>query len=159
VKIVKHLFIVRHGHAQFDAPQDFNRQLSDKGKKAVAQTALFINSLCEKNNISIDLCISSSADRTLQTSQILCQLNNINTLKSYSELYATSVSQWMQKITYAKQNCLLLVGHNPTFSQMVQNLCGYEFYMKPAECALIRLEIQPDGFIYPATLIDTHQNE
>jgi phosphohistidine phosphatase len=159
VKIVKHIFIIRHGHAEFNTPQDFNRQLSDKGKKAVTQTALFIRKTCKKHDINIGLCISSSADRTQQTSQILCELNSINALESYRELYSTSVSHWMQKITDAKQNCLLIVGHNPTFSQMVNNLCGYEFYMKPAECALISLEIQPDGFIYPATLIDTYQNE
>ena len=159
MKTVKQLFIVRHGHAEFDAPEDFSRQLTNQGKKAVKQTALFINKACEKHNINIDLCISSAAERTQQTSQIICQLNNITAPVSYSELYATSVSQWMQKITAAQQKCLLIVGHNPTFSQMVQNLCGVDFYMKPAECALIKLEIQPDGFIYPATLIDIYQNE
>lgn len=156
---VKHVFIVRHGHAEFDMGLDFDRPLTSKGIESIKKTAVFIKNKCSENQITLEICICSSAKRTQETSQILCQLNDLRNCHSYKELYSTVVSQWLEKIAQVNESTILIVGHNPTLSQMVNNLCGYEFYMKPAECALIRLEIQPDGIIYPATLIDTHQNE
>ena len=156
---VKHVFIVRHGHAEFDAVKDFDRELTTTGRECVNNTSIFIKKKCSELNIAVDLCICSSAKRTQQTSQIICQSNKIKKCHSYNELYSTVVSQWLDKISQASEKTILIVGHNPTFSQMVNNLCGYEYYMKPGECALISLEFQPDGIIYPATLIDTHQNE
>jgi phosphohistidine phosphatase SixA len=156
---ITNIFIVRHGHAKFSAPSDFERTLKDKGVKAVEQTAQFIRSQCIAHNLTPNLCISSAATRTLETAQIIANtIKDIN-IDEYQELYATSVGTWLTKIENASERCLILVGHNPTLSQMVNYFCGHNIRMKPSECALIKLEIKPDGIIYPATLIDYHHNE
>ncbi|VAW39610.1 hypothetical protein MNBD_GAMMA01-47 [hydrothermal vent metagenome] len=156
---LKNIFISRHGHAEFDAGLDFDRQLTSKGVKAVEKTAVFIKNKCKELAITPELCISSAAMRTRQTAEIICTVNAVTQCKFYPELYSTMVSEWLKKIALVNSKNIILVGHNPTFSQMVNNLCGYEIYMKPANCAVITLEIKADGIIYPATLNDFYKNE
>ncbi len=153
------IFIVRHGHAKFSGPTDFERPLKDKGIKFVKKTAQFIQAQCLAQQLTPKLCISSAATRTLETAQIIAE--NIKSIKidEYQELYATSVSAWLTKVENASEKCLILVGHNPTLSQMVNYFCGHNLQMKPGECAVVKLEIKEDGIIYPATLIDYHHNE
>ena len=155
----KQIFVVRHGHADFDTRIDFERHLTEKGQEAVKKTAVFIQNKCRELSIDVDLCISSAAMRTRQTADIICQTNQIAQCHFHKELYATEFSQWIDKISKEAAQNILIVGHNPTFSQFVRNTCGYECYMQPANCAFITLEFSPDGIIYPATLNDYYQNE
>jgi phosphohistidine phosphatase len=159
MKQIKHVFIVRHGHADFGAKSDFQRVLNSKGKSAVKKTASFIKKQCEKYAINLESCICSAALRTKQTTEIIHHTNTINNTTYHQELYSTVGSKWLDKIIESPANTLLIVGHNPTFSQLINNLCGYNLYMKPANCAFITLEIQSDGIIYPATLNEFHHNE
>ncbi len=156
---IKTVFIVRHGHATFSAPTDYSRTLKDKGVKAVKRTTQFIRSQCLTHQLTPKLCISSAATRTLATAQIIANGIDGLAIEAHQELYATSASAWLTKIESSSCDCLVLVGHNPTFSQMVNYFCGRNIQMKPSECALIELEIKADGIIYPATLIDYHHNE
>lgn len=153
------LFIVRHGHAKFTGSTDFERSLKDKGIKIVKTTAQFIQSQCVAQQLTPKLCISSAATRTLETAQIIASIIKGLNIDKYQELYATSVSTWLTKIENLSEKCLILVGHNPTLSQMVNYFCGHNIQMKPGECAMIKLEIKEDGIIYPATLLDYHHNE
>lgn len=148
----KNVFIVRHGHADFSCEKDYERVLTLDGIKAVNKTAAFIDQTCSENNVSIDICISSAAYRTKQTSEIICFKNNIEECIFHEDLYSTVVSNWLEKIAKSKQETIVIVGHNPTLSQMINNLCGHEAYMQPSDCAFISLEIMPDGIIYPAQL-------
>ena len=157
--ITKHIFIVRHGHAKFEATTDFERALKDKGVEAVKQTAKFIQNQCKKHHLTLDACISSAALRTQQTAEILLQNFPAISAEFSKQLYSTHVSSWLEKIENSSANVLIIVGHNPTFSQMVSFLSGYDAYMKPANCALIKLEINEDGIINPSTLIQYHNNE
>lgn len=156
---IKQLFIVRHGHSNFEAETDFQRELTIKGIEAVSQAAKFIKQQCKKNSITPQLCISSSAVRTLQTAKIMCDINSVEKCDDNKNLYSTSVSSWLDLIAQTTHNNIVIVGHNPTFSQMINVLCGKEIYMQPANCAFITLEIKPDGFVYPATLNSFHSNE
>ena len=155
----KYIFIVRHGHAEFSASQDINRQLNPKGIAATKAAATFIMQQCKQFNLTVDVCISSAAVRTQQTTEIISEINQINKCQYYQELYSSSVSSWLDKITEERAQNIIIVGHNPTFSQILNNVCGYDLYMKPAHCAFIKLEILPDGIIYPATLIEYYHNE
>ncbi len=155
----KNIFIVRHAHASFDGAVDFERQLNAKGLIAANKTADFIHNKCKEMAITAELCISSAATRTKQTAEIICKINNVQQCKYYQELYSTAVSKWLEKIIKQPAKNIIIIGHNPTFSQMLNNLCGYDLYMQPANCALIKLEIRPDGIIYPASLQEFYHNE
>ncbi len=155
----KSIFVVRHGHANFTASKDFERVLTLDGIKAVNKTAAFINQICLDLGISIDYCLTSAAHRTKQTAEIICFKNSINQCISDLDLYSTVASKWVDKISELPNKNIVLVGHNPTLSQLINNLCGYDGYMQPADCAFITIEIKPDGIIYPAQLKQYYQNE
>ena len=157
--MIKNLFIVRHGHAAFKGEKDFDRPLTSKGVSCSHKTATYIANKCQEKNLQIDMCISSGALRTKQTAEILCRTNNVTHIENDDKLYATSVSHWLQKLTELTAQTLIIVGHNPTFSQMLQYWCGYDHNMQPANCALITLEILSDGITYPASLLDFYHNE
>ena len=149
----KNIFIVRHGHADFDADIDFNRPLTTRGIQAVKQTTSFIAKQAKKQQLNPQICISSAAKRTQQTAEIICQTLAIQTYESHKELYATNVSKWLEYINQQQTSDIIIVGHNPTLSQMVNTFCGYNLHLKPANCAFIQLEIKPDGIVYPANLL------
>ena len=155
----KQIFIVRHGHADFGSDNDFERVLTAKGINKTNKTADFIQQKCQSLNISLDLCIASAALRTKQTADMICQTNKLSNCHYHRELYSTVASVWVDKIASESASNIIVVGHNPTFSQLVNSLCGYEIYMKPAHCAFITLEFRDDGIIYPATLNDYFPNE
>ena len=155
----KNIFIVRHGHAEFEAHRDFDRELKLKGVKAVKKTADFIQRKSKELDIITEICISSAAVRTKQTAEIICSINHLKTIEYHQHLYTTTISEWLDKILNSRLRNIIIVGHNPTFSQMLNNLCGYELYMKPANCALINLETKTDGIVYPATLNEFYDNE
>lgn len=156
---MKNLFIVRHGHADFTGDKDFERTLTQKGVDAVRSTAEFIINIVEKFSIMPQKCICSAATRTSQTAEIISQKCGVTDMQKELSLYSTHAGNWLQEIEQTPEQNLILVGHNPTMSQLIQNLSGYQAYMKPADCAVIALEIMQDGIIYPAKLIDYHSNE
>ena len=155
----KNIFVIRHGHADLTATKDFERVLTIKGITAVNRAADFISQTCHEQGIAIDLCLCSAANRTKQTAEIICFKNDIENFESYQELYSTVASSWIDKIAKTDFNNIVIVGHNPTFSQLVSNLCGREVYMQPAHCAFISLELKEDGIIYPAQLNQYFNNE
>lgn len=157
--LVKNIFIVRHGHAEFNNDTDYKRVLKDKGILSAQKTAIYIKKKLLENHIKTPMCLSSAAVRTRQTAEIICQANAITHIDYHQSLYATTVSHWLDKIKHTPVDNLVIVGHNPTFSQMLQYWCGHNIYMKPANCAYISLEFQADGITYPARLHDFYQNE
>lgn len=157
--VIKNIFIVRHGNASNEGQRDFDRPLKDKGQRNIEKTAQFIHKHCQKEHFKQLLCISSAAVRTQQTAEIIDSICSFDAIQYHQQLYTSSISTWLDKIINAIQQNIVIVGHNPTFSQMVNYFCGHQIYMKPANCALIQLEIKPDGIIYPADLIEFHNNE
>ena len=156
---IKNIFIVRHGHADFGSGMDYERELTSKGVTRSRNAAEYIQQQCQSLNLTLDLCVSSAAIRTKQTAEIICQTNHVTSCQYYSELYSTMASTWLDEIAAQTANNIVIVGHNPTFSQLVNRLCGHEIYMKPAHCAFVTLEFRDDGIIYPSTLNDYFPNE
>lgn len=155
----KSIFVVRHGHASLTASKDYERVLTLDGIKAVNKTAEFIHQTCHDFNLSIDLCLTSAAHRTKQTADIICFKNCIDNCIADKDLYSTFASKWIDEISKLPNKNIVLVGHNPTLSQLINTFCGYDGYMQPADCAFITLEIKPDGIIYPAQLKQFYHHE
>lgn len=148
----KNLFIVRHGHAQACSNDDFSRNLTTQGIQAVNHTAEFIQKTCQQMGINLSVCISSAANRTRQTAEIICAKNAIEEVLYFTQLYATVPGLWLEHICQSTHTNILIVGHNPTLSQLLNHLCGERVHMQPAHCAFVTLEIKADGIIYPAQL-------
>ena len=120
---MKNINFLRHAKSNWDSPvSNRNRPLSSSGVKAIQQVALHW-----KDFFSDAKCIiSSPANRALHTATILAHTigNDINKIKIDEALYTFSSSVI---ITYIKRlddvyDHLLLVGHNPAFSGVTQDL-------------------------------------
>lgn len=135
--------LVRHGQANdfAEGDQDFLRDLSSKGKKDIMK-------LGQKLPLWLDhefLLMTSPANRTYQTSKII--------LENFDKDAEPFI---IEDLYLADPNCLLeilndipdefqsvlLIGHNPGLSQLIDYLCGtHNTSLKTGACAIINCEI------------------
>ena len=122
---MKSILFFRHGKASHNYEQyasDFDRDLAERGRKDAKESVLRII----KNNLQPQIILSSPSVRTLQTLKIINNELNIKKEKILlgSNLYLASVPQIFRELSELdnQYNSLLLVGHNPAFTEMV-NLC------------------------------------
>ncbi len=142
------LFIVRHGHSPFVGSDDFKRPLSETGMRQTQAVGAYIAGNLLPGQIKV---ITSAAQRTLSSSENIClSLPQAQTDK-HAELYSASVGDWCRFITSHAAENLILVGHNPTISQLHQYLTQSDNTgFSPATVSHLNLEIAPDGLKLPA---------
>lgn len=114
----KELFILRHGKSSWDAPNmdDIDRELTTRG---IHDSCTMSNRL-KKTLKSVDLIISSHANRALHTATIFARELEfpVEKVKIASKLYETTENQLL---TFVKEfpddaSRIIIVGHNPTFT-------------------------------------------
>lgn len=107
---MKRLLLIRHADSTYDYPSsDFERKLTDTG---MAQCRL-LDSFIHKNQLKIQLIISSSAKRAIDTASAIS--SPIVPILPVDELYnapAKQISEIIQK-TNNQIDTLALVAHNP----------------------------------------------
>jgi phosphohistidine phosphatase len=136
--INKKLLVARHAEAVRDY-DDFNRNLSVKGY----QQAIFVGKQLHHQGFTIDEIWASESVRTLTTAELIAQQVHFDANKiNYSkELYNASVRVWLQYIRQNFQpssNCILIVGHNPHISYLIELLTGESFGgLSPAQTAIL----------------------
>jgi phosphohistidine phosphatase len=120
---MKSLYIMRHAKAaqHHTAPTDFERVLTERGEREAYEMAL---RLYQKNQ-SLDLIISSPAARTKRTSEILAEAMKMNLAEiHYNKSIYESTIETITKIVSELNNVyntIMLVGHNPTLTYMVEH--------------------------------------
>ncbi len=146
------LFIVRHGHSPMQN-NDHARPLSEIGKQHARQAGQFI----AQNTLHKPIIISSDAIRTKQTAEQIAIVLAVNEIQAEAIYYAASVGHWCDAINHNKQRkALILVGHNPTISELSHYLSqDYGFAFKPACVTHLQLKINTDGLRLPAQLLAT----
>ena len=114
------LFILRHGiavpHGTPGIPED-ERPLTDKGEKRMRQIGRGLTAL----KLSLDRIVTSPLPRARRTAQIVAQeLGLIDKLETSSALSAgtdaESLRDWLRE---RSEERLMIVGHNPAFSDLV----------------------------------------
>jgi len=122
---MKRIYLMRHGKAEdgFDK-SDFDRNLHPKGQRKTKKIAAFLLA----QNIKPQLILSSAANRTMQTSEIIAQALKIpeNAIIKTKPLYLASADQILDVI-YAVDdhiNNIMIVGHNPGISSIASYLCN-----------------------------------
>ena len=123
---MKKIYILRHAEAASDY-DDFARELNSNGYK---QAAALGKTLAEEKH-QIDKMIISSATRTLSTAELVADQIGFdkNCIEAHKELYNATVRVWLQKIQEIEETIqnILLVGHNPHISYLVELLSGEAF--------------------------------
>jgi len=119
----KQLLLLRHGKSDWNTDTtDFYRPLNKRGNRNELQMGQWLS---EKKLIP-DLIISSPATRALSTAEIVCKAMGLATdsIQTDKSIYEASVSNLRQVLSQVPDSaqCLLLVGHNPSFDYFVDQL-------------------------------------
>jgi phosphohistidine phosphatase len=121
---MKTLLVVRHGQAEnhlgVDIP-DYVRNLTARGQADVLLTAHQVKPYCAAGAHII----SSSANRTLQTAQILAAALDIPHIGAERSLYLAEAGDWFAALAALPDHIqtVLLVGHNPGISDLA-SICS-----------------------------------
>jgi len=120
---MKKIYVLRHAEA-VSGYDDFNRILSSNGYRQ----ALTIGKKLAEENHKIDKIIASAAIRTLTTSEIVAEQIGFDKaqIETFQELYNATIRIWLNLIHSIDENTknVLLVGHNPHISYLVELLSG-----------------------------------
>ena len=141
---MKRVFLMRHGKAEdgFNKP-DYERNLQAKGEKKTTKIAAFLLA----QNIKPQLILSSAANRTIQTSEIIAQQLKISedAIIKTKLLYLASANQMLDEI-YALDDHIaeiMIVGHNPGISNLAAYLSNSDIaWLSTSAIVAIELETE-----------------
>jgi phosphohistidine phosphatase len=120
------LYFLRHGLAGDRARwegDDFDRPLTEEGKDRVAREAVTIAHL----ELGLEVVMTSPLVRAFQTAEIVARkLNLLDKLVKDERLGPGFAAPHLPKIlaAHAKANAVMLVGHEPSFSEAISYLIG-----------------------------------
>jgi len=134
--------LMRHGKSDWDAgaENDHARPLAPRGVAAAERMGEVIREL----GLVPDLVVSSTAKRARATAELARITGGWDSRLVLEErLYGASVSETLSVLAKHGSTCdrVMLVGHQPTWSMMVQHLTGARASMRTATVADIDLAI------------------
>ena len=121
---MKNLFLLRHCEANNfeEKKSDHEKQLNENGRKC----AILLKNWFEKNNIVLDYILTSSANRTLTTANIIFS-NYENKIYQKKELYLCDYKEIFKVVKLLDNNfsSVVIVGHEPSISESLKFLTSH----------------------------------
>jgi phosphohistidine phosphatase len=115
------LLLLRHADANTDAASDDARRLSEKGEGQAKKVARFI----EANELELGLILSSPVRRAHETAQIVAEHLGVELITvRWAACGMTPETAIDELRAYAKFDRVVLVGHEPDFSQLAAHVLG-----------------------------------
>jgi phosphohistidine phosphatase len=136
------LYLLRHAKSSWkdESLVDFERPLAGRGRRACETIAGLIRS----EQIEFDLLLSSTAVRARETIERIKQLAKLRTELRFDErIYEASTDRLLEVISQIENDRknVLLIGHNPSFEELLQLITGEAERMPTACLAKIKLKI------------------
>lgn len=141
----KYLYIVRHGEAETQTLKDYSRKLTPRGQTHLRQAARRLKTLFPE--IVPGVILASPAARTMETAGILAEgfeLEQYAVVPS-EELYLGNQFTYLTRAAECfrpSMGCAMIVGHNPSVSAMLEELCGNDtglYRMRAGDVALVEI--------------------
>jgi phosphohistidine phosphatase len=131
---------MRHGEASTSAPSDFERPLTPFGIDTIKKVATWMTA----QGIIPELIMASPAARTRQTSQTAQTILGGNIpISFHNELYPGDENK-IGHLVMAQdpgRTKLMIVGHNPVISRMVEKLTHQTTSLAPGETAFLTAKL------------------
>ncbi len=143
---MRSLILFRHGKSDWDAAfaNDHERPLASRGIEAARLMGRFL----QQTHQVPDLAVSSSALRARDTLQLAARAGHWHTtMRVDSALYESSPGQvvhWIRALDDDPE-CLLLTGHEPTWSDLAGQLIGRALIKVPTG-AMLRIDFDHDSW-------------
>lgn len=126
--MVRELLLLRHGEAETASfhGADFDRPLTDRGR---AQIRACAGRLLSEASLP-GLVVSSPAARTRATAEIVCEAihHPLSAVRWERKIYDASLETLLEvaaELTGGEAERVLLVGHNPALSALLDYACGW----------------------------------
>ena len=132
------VYFLRHGEADWpnwDRPDD-ERPLTERGKKEMRKVAKFLREL----DVPLDEILSSPLTRARQTADAVADRFKMQVREQESLAGGFDVSALEELIRIFPVDNLMIVGHEPTFSEVVCELTGGHCKMSKGGLALVELD-------------------
>ncbi len=132
------LFLLRHANADWPdwKKSDDERPLTKRGKKESRQMARFL----EKTEVSVDLVVTSPLPRAAQTAKIVARRLEIKLCKDEKLAPGFNASKLRALVRNHGHRNLMIVGHEPDFSEVVRALTGGRIKLAKASIISVQLE-------------------
>ena len=122
---MKILFLLRHAKAVSgdNSLRDLDRSLSDEGHRQAERIGKYL----KKQNVALDLVLSSTALRARETTQlVLTAAECLGEVRYDQRIYEANRQQLLQVVSEIEgdKSKVLLVGHNPGLEELLQRLTG-----------------------------------
>ena len=152
------LYFLRHGDA-LETPfyKDFDRPLSDLGKRQIQNAAHFLDSA----RIRPRLILTSPLTRAKQTCDIIVEsLGPLDVILTDTLRSGTASADTLREINAHTVDSMLLIGHEPQLSGLISLLTGgdEQFRIEMKKASLACLEVAPPakkGHAVLAWLLDS----
>jgi phosphohistidine phosphatase len=135
------LYLLRHADADTPATIDDDRALSDKGVAQTHKVATF----CETHELRPQLILTSPIRRALETAQIVtAQLRCEQRTADFLACGMRADAAVGELKAYERFASMMLVGHEPDFSQLAAHLLGLpaqvNIHIRKASLTLLQLD-------------------
>lgn len=138
---MKVIYFVRHAKSNWDDPQlrDIDRPLNERGKR----DAPFMAQLLKNKGVEPDALVSSPANRAFTTATYFAAAfgkkeTDIQVIKGIYEADSITLMQILKKLPES-WNTILIFGHNPTFTDVVNQFHGKMIPNVPT-CGIVKIE-------------------
>ena len=137
---MRKLIIMRHGEAENLATndRDFDRHLTAKGIEQVRSVA---SQLLDWDEWYPEKILCSPSQRTRETYEQIHEETKFEADINYlDQFYANNWESVLERIEELPSNLkvVLLIGHNPTLSELVSNLIQKSLNLNPSEIVLLK---------------------
>ena len=135
----RRLILMRHGHAE-EHREDYGRTLSERGRAAACRTG---EELLQAGIVPAHI-LTSAAPRALETAELVAQSCGYQgAIQQHRDLYLASASRYRSALSElpAQLSSVLLVGHNPSLSELAQELGRRKGDLAPAEYETLELDL------------------
>jgi len=136
---MKRLILVRHAKTESIQYKktDHERNLTNRGINDANNIANFLN----EQKIIPDLILTSTANRAIQTTNILAstfsyETNKLQTIANLYEHYTSSDFIDMIIKESKDNNTIMIIGHNPCLENMAYSLLNNFNYSVPTSCVI-----------------------
>jgi phosphohistidine phosphatase len=135
--VAQQLWLLRHGEAEpHDARPDFDRELTDRGREQSRVAGCALRQL----QVHFHLAFTSPRVRAKETARLACAELGIEPIDHEPLSGGFDAAGALELLAAAPEQRVLVVGHEPDFSQIVFDLTGGRIDMKKAGIAAVRMD-------------------
>jgi phosphohistidine phosphatase len=132
------VYFLRHGEADWPnwKGSDDERPLTERGRKEMRKVARFLDAL----DVSLDDILTSPLARALQTAQIVAERFKLHAREEEPLARNFDVAALKQIVRKYSVEDLMLVGHEPNFSEVISGVTGATLKLSKGGVALVELD-------------------